>query len=112
MVLFTAIAALLLWPLVFGDQTAGRTRRLLASRPLTWLGEVSYGIFLFHMPLLLVLWDPFTHSLPVVLVGTWSVAVLAAAVSYRFLERPLVRRWRDLVPDRPAAHRPTESLTS
>ena len=111
-VLFTAIAALLLWPLIFGDQTAGRTRRLLASRPLTWLGEVSYGIFLFHMPLLLVLWDPFTHSLPVVLVGTWSVAVLAAAVSYRFLERPLVRRWRDLVPDRPAAHRPTESLTS
>jgi peptidoglycan/LPS O-acetylase OafA/YrhL len=98
--LFTAIAALALWPLVFGDQTAGRTRRLLASRPVSWLGEISYGVFLFHMPLMRLLWDPFTHGMAVVLAGTWAAAVLVAAVSYRYLERPLVQRWRDLVPDR------------
>ena len=99
-ILFTAIAALALWPLIFGDQTVGSTRRLLASRPVNWLGEISYGIFLFHMPLMQVLWNPFAHALPVVLAGTWGAAVLAAALSYRFLERPLVQRWRTLVPDR------------
>ena len=104
-VLFTAIAALAVWPLVFGDQTAGRTRRLLAGRWMDWFGEISYGVFLFHMPLMLVLYDPFTHDLPVVLTGTLIAAVLAAAVSYRFLERPLVQRWRNLVPDRHGAPR-------
>ncbi|WP_456600341.1 acyltransferase family protein [Blastococcus sp. SYSU DS0616] len=102
-VLYTGVAALAVWPLVFGDQTAGRGRRFLASRPLDWLGERSYGLFLFHMPLLIVLWDVFTHPLVVVLPVTWLVAVAVAAVVYRVIERPLVLRGRNLVPDRPGA---------
>ena len=102
-VLYTGIAALAVWPLVFGDQTAGRTRRLLSSRPMHWFGEISYGVFLFHMPLLMALWTLFVDPLPVVLGGTLAAAILVAAVSYQLVERPLVRRWRDLVPDRPAA---------
>jgi peptidoglycan/LPS O-acetylase OafA/YrhL len=101
--LYTAIAALAVWPLVFGDQTAGRTRKVLSSRPVHWFGEISYGVFLFHMPLLVSLWGLFEHSLPVVLVGTLAVAIGVAALSYRVLERPLVQRGRDLVPDRAAA---------
>jgi peptidoglycan/LPS O-acetylase OafA/YrhL len=105
--LYAGIAALAVWPLVFGDQTAGRTRRLLSSRPMNWSGEISYGLFLFHMPLLVGFWELFTYPLPVVLVGTLAMGVVVAAASYHLLERPLVQRWRDLVPDRPAARRDT-----
>ncbi len=104
-VLYAGIAALLLWPLVFGDQSVGRTRRLLASRPVGRLGEVSYGVFLFHLPLLLATWDAFRHPFLLVLVGTWLLAVLVAAASYRWLERPLVTRLRSLVPERRAGTR-------
>jgi peptidoglycan/LPS O-acetylase OafA/YrhL len=102
-VLYTGIAALAVWPLVFGDQTAGWGRRVLASRPMNWLGERSYGLFLFHLPLLMIMWDLFTYPLAVVLPGTWTVAVVVAALVYRVVERPLMQRWRDLVPDRPGA---------
>ncbi|CAA9248562.1 MAG: Lysophospholipid acyltransferase [uncultured Blastococcus sp.] len=102
--LYTGIAALAVWPLVFGDQTAGWGRRFLASRPMDWLGERSYGLFLFHMPLLLIMWDLFSHPLGIVFTGTWLVGVLVAALVHRVVERPLMQRWRDLVPDRPSAH--------
>lgn len=103
--LYTAIAALAVWPLVFGDQAAGRTRRMLSSRPMHWFGEISYGVFLFHMPLLMALWGIFEHPFPIVLGGTLAAAIAVAAVSYRVLEQPLVQRGRDLVPDRVAAPR-------
>jgi peptidoglycan/LPS O-acetylase OafA/YrhL len=99
--LYTVVAALVVLPLVFGDQRQGLARRFLASRPMHWAGEISYGVFLFHMLLLVSFWDLFTHPLPVVLAGTLAVSVVAAGVSYLCLERPLVQRLRRVVPDRP-----------
>ncbi|MGY1700421.1 acyltransferase family protein [Geodermatophilus sp. SYSU D00766] len=100
-VLYTGVAALAVLPLVFGDQTRGRARRVLASRPVHWAGEISYGVFLFHLLLLVAFWDLFESPLPVVLGGTLAAAVAVAALSYRVLERPLVERLRSVVPDRP-----------
>ena len=105
-VLYLGVGALLVWPLVLGDQTAGRTRRLLASRPVTYLGEISYGVFLFHLVLLTgayswFSWQQFTGSLPLVFLGTWLAGAIVAAAVYELVERPL-RRWRTLVPERPA----------
>lgn len=107
-VLYAGVAALMLWPLVFGDQTTGWARRALASRPAVYLGEVSYGLFLFHVPVLVGLYavldrDPFSGSFIAVMVVIWVVGLLLAAASYQLLERPLMTRWRDLVPDRPGA---------
>ena len=107
-VLYTGVAGLALWPLVFGDQRAGATRRVLASPGVAYLGEISYGLFLFHMPVLVILYaglnrPPFTGVLLVVLLVAWLGGALAAALSYRYVERPLMTRWRDLVPDRPGA---------
>lgn len=107
--LYAGVATLALWPLVFGDQTAGTTRRLLSGAPARFLGDVSYGLFLFHMPLLVGLYavldrPPFTGSFAWVFPFTWCAGVLAATAAYRLLERPLMRRWRDVVPERrPAA---------
>ena len=46
-VFYAVIAALAVAPLALGDQ--GLYWRLLASRPMVWLGEISYEIFLIHL---------------------------------------------------------------
>jgi peptidoglycan/LPS O-acetylase OafA/YrhL len=112
--LYLGIGTLLVWPLVLGDQTAGRTRQVLASRPVRYLGEISYGVFLFHVIVLtgayhLFSWQPLTGSLLLVFLGTWIGGAVVAAAVYEVVERPL-RRWRSLVPDRRRAsgRSPTE----
>lgn len=44
---YTVIAALAVTPLALGDK--GWYSRVLASRPMLWLGEISYEIFLIHL---------------------------------------------------------------
>jgi peptidoglycan/LPS O-acetylase OafA/YrhL len=44
---YAVIAALAVAPLALGDH--GWYSRLLASRPMVWLGEISYEIFLIHL---------------------------------------------------------------
>ena len=67
----------------------GWCNRLLASGPAVWLGNVSYGFYLWHWPILLVFADlqPFYPAL------TTGLALLAttllAAASYYFVEQPL-----------------------
>jgi peptidoglycan/LPS O-acetylase OafA/YrhL len=100
--LYLGVAALVVLPLVFGDQRQGTVRRVLASPPVAFLGEISYGLFLVHV---LVLaggyaafgWVPFTGNVVLVLLGTWVVSALLAGLVYVLVERPL-RRWRNLVP--------------
>lgn len=73
----------------------GRLLRGLSSRPLVYLGRISYGLFLWHMPIFHYLAK---HG------GTWPVAIKAvvgfgatfalSALSYRFIESPFLRRGR------------------
>lgn len=46
-IFYTVIAALAVTPLALGDR--GWYSRVLASRPMLWLGEISYEIFLIHL---------------------------------------------------------------
>jgi peptidoglycan/LPS O-acetylase OafA/YrhL len=46
-VFYAVVAALAVAPLGLGDR--GWYARLLASRPMVWLGEISYEIFLIHL---------------------------------------------------------------
>jgi peptidoglycan/LPS O-acetylase OafA/YrhL len=84
----------------------GRGSAWLAWRPLAWVGRVSYGGYLFHA---LVLWglaralDISIASLPLaqrlVFFGVaWALTVLLASLSFRFIEVPIARRWRDREP--------------
>jgi peptidoglycan/LPS O-acetylase OafA/YrhL len=84
----------------------------LAWRPLAWTGAVSYGLYLWHVPLLLVLRG---HGLlPLDPLGATLVALplslLAGWLSFRFVERPAIAwsrrtQWlganRPVSPDRP-----------
>ena len=95
-VLYGASAGCLVFPLVFGDELAGAGRTFLVGRLPSRLGEVSYGIFCLHMFVLVV--GMRVAHVPVFTGRFWLVtpAVLLvttglAALSYRFLEAPLLR---------------------
>jgi peptidoglycan/LPS O-acetylase OafA/YrhL len=63
--------------------------RLLGAAPLRWLGVRSYGVYLWHWPVFLLVWpQEMTLSLFAALV---AVSVAIAALSYRFLEEPVRR---------------------
>ena len=107
--LYLGVAGLLILPLVFGDQRRGVVRRVLGGPLVSSLGEVSYGLFLVHVPIIvagywLLGWAPFTGNFLVVLISTWLVSLAVAAALYLLVERPL-HRWRGLVPERPLRRR-------
>ena len=71
----------------------GPALRWLSTRPLAGLGVISYGIYLWHLPLLLVVRETgllpatFAPRLAVVL----SLAIGVAALSWFLIERPIMR---------------------
>jgi len=72
---------------------AGRQRsvsgRLLTARPLIWLGDRSYSLYLWHWPVLLLYG---AYDLAEGFAGTTLVlgtTVVLAALSYQFVERPI-----------------------
>jgi len=70
------------------------TGRLFALAPLVWIGARSYGIYLWHLPVIVLL-SP-DHGFGVS--GWWlaalqvGVIVAVAALSYRYIEMPIRRR--------------------
>jgi peptidoglycan/LPS O-acetylase OafA/YrhL len=84
---YAAIAALMIAPLALGDR--GLYAKFLASRPMVFLGEISYEIFLIHlltMELVMVelLHFPiYTGSLLLLFVATFVVTVPLAWLLHR-----------------------------
>ena len=85
--------ALLSVVLVIGSIAAGPLRTLLSWRPLRAIGRVSYGVYLYHWPVLVFL-TPERLGVG----GWWRIAIcvlltgVLAVVSHRFLERPIRER--------------------
>lgn len=86
--LFSGIVLCALAPAVFGSARP--------TRVLTWIGTVSYSLFLLHVAVyfqLLEWWGDFPHGTGQWIV--WTVEVLAAslalaAISYHLVERPFI----------------------
>lgn len=120
--LYGLCALLLLAPLTLAPP--GRLAAALSLRPVRFLGEISYGVYLWHLPLLLAIQDrlgyaTFTGHFWVLLVLTAASSVLVASLSWRLLERPLIRwvsrRYRALAgrpADSPIAGTATASSAS
>ncbi|MHA3020120.1 acyltransferase family protein [Mycobacterium sp. BMJ-28] len=96
--LYAGIALMVTAPLVLGD--TGRWTRLLGSRPMVWLGNLSYEIFLLHVVImattmhLVLRWPLFTGSTIVLIVVTLAVTVplawlLREATGPRGIRKPL-----------------------
>jgi peptidoglycan/LPS O-acetylase OafA/YrhL len=85
---YAMIATLLVAPLALGDR--GAYARFLASRPMVFLGEISYEIFLIHlltMELVMVevlRFPIYTGSMGLLFVATFVVTVPLAWVLHRF----------------------------
>jgi peptidoglycan/LPS O-acetylase OafA/YrhL len=99
-VLETMLGAFIVVPAVLGPQDHGVIRRFLSSKVLTFLGLVSYGLYLWHWFLLQIVQSdwlgwPLQKGNPVVvlLVG-FPLIVAAASASWYLLERPILRRAR------------------
>jgi hypothetical protein len=88
-----ALAAVLGIAPVALDQR-GPVAAVLAWGPLAWLGTISYGVYLWHWPIFLVLNGERTGWSGLSLFGVRCAATLAVStVSWGLIERP-IRRWR------------------
>jgi len=97
--LYLAIAIVLLLPAVFGDPDA-RWRRTAGNRFFSWLGRISFGLFLWHPMLMeairrMLRMGPVGGSFWLTVTLTLLAGSAAATLSWRFVEDPLQRRWRN-----------------
>ena len=90
-VLVGLLSFLIVLPAVFGAGAGGWPRRVLSWGWLRWLGEISYGIYLWHLPLLLWLYREGVHFPPALLGATLAWTIACASASYYLVERPLLR---------------------
>lgn len=95
LLLFSIISAVLVAVLA---HPASRLGRVFGAQPLRWLGVCSYGIYLWHYPVI-VLTSPSlnTGGLNITLAAEQTVlSILLAAVSWYFIEEPIRHgKWKE-----------------
>ncbi|MFJ6677560.1 acyltransferase family protein [Microbacterium sp. NPDC091382] len=96
--LLLAASALAVTAIAAAVRPGSRLGRALDAAPLRWVGERSFGIYLWHWPLVVLLTVTTTGVSPDVAVPVEVAAaalvltLLAAEISYRFVEQPVRRR--------------------
>jgi peptidoglycan/LPS O-acetylase OafA/YrhL len=104
------IAVVTAWLIAAAAHPATRIGRAFAAAPLVWVGKRSYGIYLWHWPVM-TLTRPGVdvHApKPLIVVAQIALTVALAAASYRWVELPLrtgagqraLRGWLDRRPPR------------
>jgi peptidoglycan/LPS O-acetylase OafA/YrhL len=93
---FPLIALLAAW-LILAAMTAnydGLLRRSLRWGPINYVGRISYGVYLWHMPIALTLFSVLPTQSFVVFALTCILTLIIASASYHWVEQPILKRWR------------------
>lgn len=93
--LYGTMAVCLVVPAIFADSRRSLVSAVLGNPVVAWLGLISYGIFLYHLPLARRL-QPVVDWLPAGGFAVYTAVAIAAAAacaaaSYYAVERPLLR---------------------
>lgn len=79
---------------LFASELPDLTRCALL-RPLAYLGEVSYGIYLWHLPVILALRSHWPALPPATFLAlTIAIVIALSATTWHLLERPIIRHLR------------------
>jgi peptidoglycan/LPS O-acetylase OafA/YrhL len=99
--LYGVFAFFLLLPAVFGPQRRGAIRRFLCSWPVSSLGVISYGVYLWHQALIseLIKYYPRLFGMRLFFnVAFWGMygevlgaGIVVASISYFVIEKPALR---------------------
>ena len=89
---YALVAGLVIAPSVLGARTV--VSRVLSSPPLVYLGTISYGVFLWHLPIMFAVrsalgLDVFAYGFWITVVLTLIASIIVAALSWHLLESPL-----------------------
>ncbi|CAN5544900.1 acyltransferase family protein [soil metagenome] len=82
--------ALISATLLLALQVPGQLRSVLSLRPVVWIGRVSYGLYLFHWPVFVLLRTHGWHlDEPLGFAVAVAITVVITAVSFYALEQPI-----------------------
>ncbi len=78
--------------LLLGLQVEGRVRTALSIAPLVWLGKISYGVYLYHWPIYVIVDERRTDldGAPLVILRL-AITLAIAQASYMLVELPIRR---------------------
>lgn len=67
--------------------------KILLKRPLTYLGDISYSLYLIHVVVLFLMLNLFYLRMPlaVVLAAALALSLLTAHISYKYVEMPSIK---------------------
>jgi peptidoglycan/LPS O-acetylase OafA/YrhL len=94
---FAAIALLSAIAILGAIVPGGLLGSALDFPPLRWVGARSYGLYLWHWPVLILVtaaepkWQDSPSTMWLIGILTVAITVVAAALSYQFVERPIRR---------------------
>lgn len=94
--LLPCIGATLIIAAGIGNGASSLVGKLLSTRPFTFVGDLSYSLYLWHWPILVLARHYFGSSLGVLATAACIVAaVLASWLSLHFVERPFLDKRND-----------------
>ena len=85
-----------LFVLQAGNEARTLTARVLGSAPLSFIGRISYSLYLWHWPLIALYSDRRSEPTPLVALALLASMVAVATLSYRYIEQPFRQRPRRL----------------